>query len=86
MYFKKSLIYHKKLNLKKFHCKTAISVFKQLLPNFKICTFAVNFADPHFMKLNIDYQEKFQARHIAPSQADTEQMLQAYRRKFKWTN
>src|SRR5471030_2159499 len=27
------------------------------------------------MKLNIDYQEKFQSRHIAPNQADTAQML-----------
>ncbi|MDB5287071.1 MAG: hypothetical protein JWR05_2020 [Mucilaginibacter sp.] len=27
------------------------------------------------MKLNIDYQEKFQQRHIAPNQADTEKML-----------
>ena len=27
------------------------------------------------MKLNIDYQEKFQSRHIAPNQADTKQML-----------
>ncbi|HEY2581711.1 MAG TPA: hypothetical protein VGI43_07895, partial [Mucilaginibacter sp.] len=27
------------------------------------------------MKLNIDYQEKFQGRHIAPSQADTALML-----------
>eukprot|EP01039_Chlorochromonas_danica_P014256 gene14256-16617_t len=27
------------------------------------------------MKLNIDYQEKFQARHIAPNEADTAQML-----------
>jgi glycine dehydrogenase len=27
------------------------------------------------MKLNIDYQEKFQSRHIAPNQTDTEQML-----------
>jgi glycine dehydrogenase len=27
------------------------------------------------MKLNIDYQEKFQLRHIAPNQADTFQML-----------
>src|SRR6201996_3087647 len=27
------------------------------------------------MKLNIDYQEKFQSRHIAPSAADTAQML-----------
>ena len=29
------------------------------------------------MKLNIDYQEKFQARHIAPNEADTAQMLKA---------
>ncbi len=29
------------------------------------------------MKLNIDYQEKFEARHIAPNQADTAQMLKA---------
>ena len=29
------------------------------------------------MKLNIDYQEKFQSRHIAPNQADTAQMLKA---------
>jgi len=29
------------------------------------------------MKLNIDYQEKFQARHIAPNQADTAQVLKA---------
>jgi glycine dehydrogenase len=29
------------------------------------------------MKLNIDYQEKFQSRHIAPNQADTAQMLTA---------
>ncbi|HEK20297.1 aminomethyl-transferring glycine dehydrogenase [Mucilaginibacter sp.] len=27
------------------------------------------------MKLNINYQEKFQERHIAPNQADTEKML-----------
>jgi len=27
------------------------------------------------MKLNIDYQEKFQSRHIAPNEADTAQML-----------
>jgi len=27
------------------------------------------------MKLNIDYQEKFQSRHIAPNQADTAKML-----------
>ena len=27
------------------------------------------------MKLNIDYQEKFQSRHIAPNHADTEKML-----------
>ena len=27
------------------------------------------------MKLDIDYQEKFQSRHIAPNQADTAQML-----------
>jgi len=27
------------------------------------------------MKLNIDYQEKFQSRHIAPNQADTDKML-----------
>jgi glycine dehydrogenase len=27
------------------------------------------------MKLNIDYQEKFQQRHIAPNQADTDKML-----------
>ncbi len=27
------------------------------------------------MKLNIDYQEKFQSRHIAPNLADTEKML-----------
>ncbi len=27
------------------------------------------------MKLNIDYQEKFQERHIAPNEADTAQML-----------
>ncbi|MFI5136737.1 MAG: aminomethyl-transferring glycine dehydrogenase [Sphingobacteriales bacterium] len=27
------------------------------------------------MKLNIDYQEQFQSRHIAPNQADTAQML-----------
>jgi glycine dehydrogenase len=27
------------------------------------------------MKLNIDYQEKFQARHIAPNEADTAKML-----------
>ncbi|QHS55657.1 aminomethyl-transferring glycine dehydrogenase [Mucilaginibacter sp. 14171R-50] len=27
------------------------------------------------MKLNVDYQEKFQQRHIAPNQADTEKML-----------
>src|ERR1700753_2137440 len=27
------------------------------------------------MKLNIDYQEKFQSRHIAPNAADTAQML-----------
>src|SRR6201996_5401903 len=27
------------------------------------------------MKLNVDYQEKFQSRHIAPNQADTAQML-----------
>lgn len=27
------------------------------------------------MKLNIDYQEKFQSRHIAPNPADTEKML-----------
>src|SRR3569833_3737101 len=27
------------------------------------------------MKLNIDYQEKFQARHIAPNEADTALML-----------
>jgi glycine dehydrogenase len=30
---------------------------------------------PHFMKLNIDYQEKFQHRHIAPNEADTAEML-----------
>ena len=29
------------------------------------------------MKLNIDYQEKFQSRHIAPNPADTAQMLHA---------
>jgi glycine dehydrogenase len=29
------------------------------------------------MKLNIDYQEKFQSRHIAPNEADTAQMLKA---------
>ena len=29
------------------------------------------------MKLNIDYQEKFQSRHIAPNEADTLQMLKA---------
>jgi glycine dehydrogenase len=29
------------------------------------------------MKLNTDYQEKFQSRHIAPNQADTAQMLKA---------
>jgi glycine dehydrogenase len=29
------------------------------------------------MKLDIHYQEKFQARHIAPNQADTAQMLKA---------
>src|ERR1700743_3585445 len=29
------------------------------------------------MKLNIDYQEKFQARHIAPNEADTALMLKA---------
>src|ERR1700712_109429 len=29
------------------------------------------------MKLNIDYQEKFQSRHIAPNQADTAEMLKA---------
>jgi glycine dehydrogenase len=29
------------------------------------------------MKLNIDYQEKFQSRHIAPNQADTAQMLKS---------
>ncbi|WP_448699929.1 aminomethyl-transferring glycine dehydrogenase [Mucilaginibacter sp. AW1-3] len=28
------------------------------------------------MKLNIDYQEKFQHRHIAPNEADTAEMLQ----------
>ncbi|RKR85376.1 glycine dehydrogenase (decarboxylating) [Mucilaginibacter gracilis] len=28
------------------------------------------------MKLNIDYQEKFQQRHIAPNEADTAEMLQ----------
>jgi glycine dehydrogenase len=28
------------------------------------------------MKLNIDYQEKFQHRHIAPNEADTTEMLQ----------
>lgn len=28
------------------------------------------------MKLNIDYQEKFQSRHIAPNEADTAKMLQ----------
>ncbi|EHQ25445.1 Glycine dehydrogenase (decarboxylating) [Mucilaginibacter paludis DSM 18603] len=34
-------------------------------------------SDPHhFMKLNIDYQEKFQQRHIAPNEADTAEMLQ----------
>ncbi|MFI5158778.1 MAG: glycine dehydrogenase (aminomethyl-transferring), partial [Sphingobacteriales bacterium] len=27
------------------------------------------------MKLNIDYQEKFQSRHIAPNEADTAKML-----------
>jgi len=27
------------------------------------------------MKLNIDYQEKFQHRHIAPNEADTSEML-----------
>ncbi|RYU90567.1 glycine dehydrogenase (aminomethyl-transferring) [Mucilaginibacter terrigena] len=27
------------------------------------------------MKLNVDYQEKFQQRHIAPNQADTDKML-----------
>ena len=27
------------------------------------------------MKLNIDYQEKFQSRHIAPNEADAAQML-----------
>src|SRR3569833_1730166 len=27
------------------------------------------------MKLNIDYQEKFQARHFAPNEGDTAQML-----------
>ncbi|MGN6180383.1 MAG: aminomethyl-transferring glycine dehydrogenase, partial [Mucilaginibacter sp.] len=27
------------------------------------------------MKLNTDYQEKFQSRHIAPNEADTAQML-----------
>src|ERR1700749_4759563 len=34
-------------------------------------------SDPIFMKLNIDYQEKFQHRHIAPNEADTAEMLQA---------
>jgi glycine dehydrogenase len=29
------------------------------------------------MKLNVDYQEKFQSRHIAPNQADTAEMLNA---------
>ena len=28
------------------------------------------------MSLNIDYQEKFQVRHIAPNEADTSKMLQ----------
>jgi glycine dehydrogenase len=27
------------------------------------------------MKLNTDYQEKFQNRHIAPNEADTAEML-----------
>ena len=29
------------------------------------------------MKLDINYQEKFQSRHIAPNRADTAQMLKA---------
>src|SRR6201986_2195944 len=31
--------------------------------------------DENFMRLDTDYQEKFQSRHIAPGQADTAQML-----------
>jgi len=40
------------------------------------CTFASILIARYFhMKLNIDYQEKFQSRHIAPNEADTAKML-----------
>jgi glycine dehydrogenase len=47
----------------------------QLLSIIENCTFAPKFKGQKFMKLDIDYQEKFQSRHIAPNQADTAQML-----------
>lgn len=31
---------------------------------------------PHLMKLNIDYQERFEHRHIAPNEKDTARMLE----------
>src|SRR5580698_965552 len=47
----------------------------QLLSIIENCTFAPKFKGQEFMKLNADYQERFQNRHIAPNEADTAEML-----------